>query len=385
MNVTMIYHLDPSHNGKGGAVRYINNLITTLLIQRIDITLIGAQIIDQTFIHENFKFIPVVKNSNVWWRYLIALFFKLPLLKLPPDTIIHVHRIEYIFPFIFFKRNHPLIYTIHGERLGTAKSNYSNFQYKLVNRIFFLYEKLAFKRVNEIIAVSKKTKESFIILHPSIINKIHTIPVGVDLELFNKSINKKELRKKYSFNDNDFLILFAGVLGKVKNLSFLIDSFKIVSTKINSKLLIVGEGDQKQNLINKVKELDLEHKVVFTGEIDHSQIYKLFLISDLFTLTSKSEGSPNVIKEALASGIPVVSTNVGDINEVINNKHLGKVVEGYDTKTFANSILEVIELINDHKELVYFECKSAAKKYSLEDVTQEIIQVYKALRLDSAG
>lgn len=376
----MIYHLDPSHDGKGGAVRYVNNLIRELLTQGVSVTLIGAQITDQTFNCESFRYIPVIKNSNVWWRYLIALFFKLPFLKLSPYTIIHVHRVEYILPFMFFYRNNPLIYTVHGDRLGTARSNYSKLKYILVDRIFLLYEKLAFNRVNKIIAVSEKSKESFTKLHPSIINKTFTIPVGVDLKLFNKSVNKYQLRKKYSFKNNDFLILFVGVLGKVKNLIFLIDSFKIVSTQINdAKLVIVGDGDEKQQLLNKVKELDLERKVVFTGEVDHSHVYELYLMSNLFTLSSYSEGSPNVIKEALASGIPVVSTNVGDVKEVVNTKYLGKVTEGYDTKTFADAILEVIEFIDDNRDLVYSECKSVAKKYSLENITKEIIQVYTTL------
>jgi L-malate glycosyltransferase len=378
MNVTMIYPLDPSHDGKGGAVRYINNLIRNLLTQGVSVTLIGAQITDQAF-SNNFKYIPIMKFSSVWWRYPLVLFFKLPFLKLPPYTIIHVHRLEYVLPFLFFNRNNPLIYTIHGDRLGTARSNYSKINYTLIESLYFLYEKLAFNRVNKIIAVSENSKESFTRFHPSIINKTHTIPVGIDLKLFNKYINKTQLRKKYFFKENDFLILFAGVLGKVKNLSFLIDSFKIISTQVNAKLVIVGDGAEKPYLLSKVKELNLENKVIFVGEVDHSHINELFLISDLFTLTSNSEGSPTVIKEALASGIPIVSINVGDVKEVINNNYLGRIVEEYDTKSFANAMLETIEFIDDNRDLVYSKCKSAAKKYSIENVTKEIIQVYKSL------
>lgn len=372
----MIYHLDPSHDGKGGAVRYINSLIRNLLTEGVNVTLIGSQIVDQTFTHEKFSYVPIVKNNNAWWRYLIALFLKLPFLKLPPDTIIHVHRIEYIIPFMFFNRNNPLIYTIHGERLGTARSNYSTFKYQLVDKIFFLYEKLVFNRVNKIIVVSEKAKESFTKLHAHITPKIVTIPVGVELDKFDRTINRNKYREKYFLKNEDFVILFVGVLGKIKNVDFLIDSFQNLLPRVDAKLVIVGDGDEKSNLLNKVQKLNLSNKIIFTGEIEHAKIYELYLSSNLFVLSSYSEGSPTVVKEALASGIPVISTNVGDVKEVINNKYLGKVIEQYDAKVFAKAMLETIELIETDEDLVRSKCRLAANKYNVKSITKEIIQVY---------
>lgn len=371
----MIYHLDPSHDGKGGAVRYINNLITDLLDNDIDITLIGAQITEQSFKHKRFNYIPVLKGSNIWWKYLLALLFKLPFLKLTDDTIIHIHRIEYALPFIIFYRNNPLIYTIHGGRLGTAKSEYSKFKYILIDNVYSLYEKLAFNRIDKIISVSEKTKKSFLEIHPCIINKISTIPVGVDTKQFNKTIDKKKVRAQYSIN-NEFVLLFVGVLGKIKNLQFLIDCFNSISTQIDTKLIIVGDGDEKSNLLNKVNELNLKGKVIFTGEINHGIVHELFSISDLFLLTSNSEGSPNVIKEALASGTPVVSTDVGDVGEVIINKNLGIVVKGYDEKEFADAILETIHHTKNNEILVSSECIKVADEFDIANVTREIIKIY---------
>lgn len=381
MQIVQIYHLDPSFDGKGGAIRYINDLITNLLNERINVKLIGVQITTQTFRHYHFEYIPIIKNSSKWYMYLFKLFLKLPYLKLPTDSIIHVHRIEYIAPFMLFYRNYPLVYTIHGDRLGTAKSKYSKIIYNIIEGIYIKYERMAFHRVSKIIAVSHSSKESFIRYHPSITSKITTIPVGINIQQFSGGIDKNRIRAKYSIHNQDILILFVGVLGKVKNLGFLINSFKLISSNENVKLVIVGDGDEKNGLMKTVEDLNLHHKVIFTGEVAHSSINEFYSISDLLVLTSKSEGSPNVIREALASGIPVVSTNVGDVKEIIDNKYLGIVIDDYNERKFADAILKTIDLIKNEKNLINDNCKKAAEKYSSINVTKKIISVYESLNM----
>lgn len=378
MNVAIIYPLDSTYDGKGGAVRYINNLIKTLIYEGVNTTLIGVQITEQKFAHQKFNYIPILKNSNIWWKYLIALFFKLPSLNLPKDMVINVHRIEYILPFIVFYRNNPLVYTIHGERLGTAKANSSPSMYKLIDKVYFLYEILAFRRVNKVIAVSDKVRKSFVKYHPSIDNKVVVVPVGVNLKKFDTEVDALKIKNKYMVGKEDFVILFVGVLGKVKNIPFLIDCFRSVSLKKNAKLIIVGDGDEKASLINKVNELQLQTKVFFTGEINHEKISDLYAISDMFVLTSFSEGSPNVLKEALASGIPIVSTDVGDARDLIVNKYLGKVVTDYNVSDFSNAMLEVINLVEKDKDKISSKCKNHARKYDLGSVTKEIMGVYRS-------
>lgn len=377
MKIAIIYHLDPSHEGKGGAVRYINNLIRYLLKENIDTTLIGAQITEQSFRHDKFNYIPVIRNSNVWWKYLIALFFKLPFLNLPKDMVIHIHRIEYALPFVIFCRDNLLIYTIHGTRLATAKNTYPSYAYKIVDKVYFFYERSIFSRIDKIIAVSKYVSDSFEKIHPDISNKIRVISVGVNLDEFMDG-NKEKMRFKYGFSTYEVIILYAGLLEKRKNLNLLIKSFFIVSSKNkHAKLIIVGEGPEKKLLEDLVDTKGLAEKVVFFGEVKRNELISLFLCADMFVLTSFSEGSPNVIKEALASGIPVVSTNVGDAREVINSEYLGTIVEGYNEKKFADAMLKTIQFINGKEDLIKNECKNAAKKFSLGRTMRDIIQLYK--------
>lgn len=376
MKVGIIYHLDPSFDGKGGAVRYVNNLIRGLLEEEIDTTLIGAQVVEQTFTHTKFNYVPIIKNSDVWWKYLLALFFKLPFMKLPTDMIIHVHRIEYALPFIIFCRKNPLIYTVHGERLATAKSNYPKYVYILIDKLYYIYESILFQKVDKILPVSKTVGDSFEQKHPKIANKLKIIPVGTNLKEF-ANWNKPQLRLKYGFDPNEIIIFNAGILEKRKNIDLLIDSYSLVRANLEkSKLIIVGEGPERKRLENLVEAKELNDDVLFFGEVNRSTLISLFTCADIYGLSSFSEGSPNVIKEALASGTPIVTTDVGDAREVLNSKYLGEVVTNYNETVFADALMNVIDLIKVEDDLIVSKCKEAANKFSIEIITKQIIQIY---------
>lgn len=375
--VAIIYHLDPSNDGKGGVVRYLNNLIRNLMEEEhIATTLIGVQITEQRFSHERFTYISIIKKSDVWWKYLLTLFLKIPFLKLPKDMVIHVHRIEYALPFAIFCKNNPLIYTIHGERLATAKSMYSPFAYMLINNIYLIYERLIFRYIDKILPVSNRVAESFEVAHPDISSKIKVISVGVNLSEF-KNKNKEQMRSKHGFSENDGIVLYAGLLEKRKNLNLLINSFDIIHLENkNVKLIVVGRGPEQKMLKNLVENKKLGDQVTFMGEIERDELISLFICADTYALTSHSEGSPNVIKEALASGTPTVSTDVGDVGEIITNKNLGIVVKGYDEKEFADAILETIHHIKNNEILVSSECKKVADEFDVGNITREIVNVY---------
>ena len=233
MQVVQVYHHDPYNKGQGGVVRYLTYLLKYLPRKGVKVILLGANIFNLTLTGVDtgsILFYPIIKGSNTWWKYLINLIIKLPFIKIPNNAIIHIHRIEYVLPFIIWKRRNPIILTLHGERLATA-------QYQLLktirikNKILFIIiylfldlfyrilEHLAFKRSSIIVAVSNRVKESFEKVHRDISNKLVVLPVGVDLEIF-KPMDKIHLREKYGVDKNAKVILFAGVLRKLKMLNY---------------------------------------------------------------------------------------------------------------------------------------------------------------------
>ncbi len=378
MEVIQVYHHDPCDRGKGGAVRYLSNLLKYLPQRGIFTTLYGVEI-NECPQNLNFKHEPILKNSNLFWVYLIKLFIKLPFLRIDSKSIIHVHRIEYVIPFIFFKRNNRLVLTLHGERLATGREIYSKFVFFFISKIYRIVEYLSLKRSHHIVAVSDEVKDSFLNFNKNSLLKFSVIPVGVDLNLF-RPLNKNFSRKKWKIGVKTKVILFVGVLGKIKNLNFLINSFsRFIVEYPDSLLIIVGDGPEKHFLEKNVSELSINSKIKFMGEIENEELPEIYNLADIFAFTSISEGSPTVIREALACGVPIVSTDVGDVKDVIKNSKAGLISE-YDVKSFSGALIKLESQIRNDGSLKE-KCIESVKPYSFEIVAEEYIQIYRKLRV----
>ena len=129
------------------------------------------------------------------------------------------------------------------------------------------------------------------------------IPNAIDSSVFNVNNNKRtEYRAKLGFSENNYVIGHVGRFAEQKNHTFIIDVFSELHKKSdNYKLLLVGDGELKENILNKVTELGLTNSVVFTGNVSNVQDYMQAM--DLFVLPSLFEGLPVTGVEAQACGL----------------------------------------------------------------------------------
>lgn len=165
------------------------------------------------------------------------------------------------------------------------------------------------------------------------------------------------------------IILTVGRLIPSKNHSKLIDSF-LKLNKSNWKLIIVGGNALKLNLINelknKIKLLEAEDRILLTGTIDN--VDKYYLTSKIFVFTSESEGFPNVIGEAMAASLPVVSFDcIAGPSEMIENDVNGFLVELHNYKMLEKKLLLLID--NPKlREQIGCMAKESIKRFSLERI-----------------
>jgi len=173
-------------------------------------------------------------------------------------------------------------------------------------------------------------------------DKIHLLYHGVDLDYWqhNSSLNK-ELKQKQ--------VLFVGRLVKKKGVIYLLKAIEqLIKEKYEIHLIIAGRGKEEQKLKKFCKLHGLSTDVTFLGWKNSEQIKKLFTYSDVLVLPSNiasdgdRDGIPNIILEAMASGLPVISTPVSGITEVIQHNHNGLLVPERNVKQLANSILGII-------------------------------------------
>jgi glycosyltransferase involved in cell wall biosynthesis len=187
-------------------------------------------------------------------------------------------------------------------------------------------EKFSYRNSKGIIALSEGMKDGIVKTgYPN--ENIVVIPNGADLDLFDfMKSEKNKVREKYRLNQNDIIILYPGTFGQVNNLEYLVDLANKFKTNLNVKFLFVGDGKEKELIVNKAKEFDIFGKNIFLFEpLPKNKISEIFSMSDIVVSTvlpivELEANSANKFFDALASGTCMVINHGGWLEkELIEN------------------------------------------------------------------
>ncbi len=171
-------------------------------------------------------------------------------------------------------------------------------------------------------AVSESLKQDTIdLIDPN--KEIRVIYNFIDEETYVPKI-VETLKSELGISEDEKVIIHISNFRDVKNIPDIVKSFHEIAKTIHAKLLLVGEGPEKENVIKLVNELNLQNKVIFTGK--RNDMSELLAISDVMFHLSTKEAFGLVLLEALACGVPSVATNVGGIPEVIEDGVNGFIV-----------------------------------------------------------
>lgn len=207
---------------------------------------------------------------------------------------------------------------------------------------------------------------------------IHIIPTGIEVERFyEERINQKEvieLKKNLGITKKDFVILFIGRLAEEKNIEFLIETQKSLNKKYtNMKLLIVGDGPDREKYINFAKELNLEKQVIFTGKVAWEEIPYYYHCSNVFVTASKTETQGLTVIEAMASSIvPVCMRDEAFISMVTENLN-GLFFE--TRNEYQEQIIKLYKNKEEHKRLNK-QARIQAEHYSSNNYAERVLEVY---------
>lgn len=265
-----------------------------------------------------------------------------------------------------------VIYTAHGFHFfkGAPIQNWA---------IFYTLEKWLSKYTDYLITINKEDYE-LAQKHRFKANKIVKINgVGVDLHKFKPQTQeeKESLRGKYGFNNEDFILIYAAELNKNKNQSFLLDVVSNLKEKIpNIKLLLAGCGQMKEKYMKQAKRLDISKNIEFLGQRD--DIPQLLLLSDIAVSSSRREGLPVNVMEAMAMGLPLVVTNVRGNRDLVLNKVNGYVIEVDDVNGFAESIDQLYRA-EDLRQSFGKESIQLVQKYSKEHILKDMKVLYEEI------
>lgn len=247
----------------------------------------------------------------------------------------------------------PLIHTKHGNLYPTRFMH-------------ILLEKFSYRRTNTIVTVSKEARDSYLQATMCDHNNVITILNGIDVDGFKSNGNTKT-------GQMTITIGIVARLAPEKDHMTLINAFKIASNIIPSlRLIIVGDGPLKQNLVNFVHDSGLSDKATFFGTC--FDIPNILLTFDIFVLSSTTEGISISLLEAMASSLPCIATDAGGNKEVVIDGETGYIVPPSNPKLMADRIVTLaknaslrIKLGSSGKERVsnYFSIDSTAHNYKI--------------------
>ncbi|MBE3116402.1 glycosyltransferase family 4 protein [Candidatus Bathyarchaeota archaeon] len=235
------------------------------------------------------------------------------------------------------------------------------------------------KRANRVIAVSDFTRQELRKYYNIPDSRIRVIHNGVDVNKFKPSADKRKVKMELGFNPDDIAILSVGRLYARKGLFTLIESMpQVVKRFSNAKFIISGKGQssEMQKLIVHAEKLGVKDNIIFTGYYQDKKLPKLYQAADVFAFSTFYEHHPFAILEALATGLPVVSTNVGGIPETIENGKNGFLVEPFHQNQLADRILYLLEHPAEAAEMGAQARKTVEDRFDWRIVVKDAMKVY---------
>ena len=304
--------------------------------------------------------------------YELALSSKLvDMVKLHKIDLLHVHyAIPHAYAGYMAKQmlksegiKIPMVTTLHGTDIT------------LVGKHPFYKTAVTFSinKSDVVTSVSQNLKEETYSLF-DIKKDIHVIPNFIELDKI-KNISKIASNRSVMANENEKIITHISNFRKVKRIPDVIEIFYKIQQKIPSKLMMVGDGPEKVVAESLCNKLGISDKVIFFG--NSNEIDKILSFTDLFLLPSETESFGLAALEAMAWGVPVISSNTGGLPEVNFDGISGYLSEVGNTEEMAQN---AIKILDNEKTLLEF--KLNASKTATQFDIKKIVTLYENLYID---
>lgn len=294
---------------------------------------------------------------------------------------------------------------IHSHQIPIMYSLIGAIVARLTNKKFLMtfHGRLPFCIIDETIgriashlsyAVTVQSKFSYDLLKKFVNKKkLINIPHGVDLEIFYKKRLSKSFITKYKKN-NEKIILYTGRLISAKGIDVLIKACSLLKNNMKYKILIVGEGPLKKDLIKLSQLLSISDKVIFIGLIEQCKLPEYYSLADVLVLPSTdhdetgkiiphvSENFGNVLAEAMACKTPVIASNIGGIPQWIKNNYNGILFKQRDVEDLSSSLFSILTDNQLRISIIKNAYKQIKQNYSWESVIIRFEEIYNAKLLN---
>lgn len=234
-----------------------------------------------------------------------------------------------------------------------------------------------FYRACDLVIVPSPSMLHILEEHFGLISPVEVIPNGLDLTPYREEIPPVD-RSRFDFSSHDVICIYVGRLSPEKSLSLLLRAFYgVAMTYEHVRLLIVGDGPERENLEAQVKFMDLGSKVHFTGMVDYKDIPSYLACSDIFVTPSSSETFGLSTVEAMAAGLPSLGIDAPGTVDIIENGITGLVTS--DDLAVFTAKLVLLSTNHELRRAMGRQAVQASKKYDIQTTTGILIQHYQQL------
>jgi len=370
----------------GGAQRYVFDLATNLGDDFEVALAVGEadkphDLQDKILQFPNIKLLNLkhLRRSISPWHDILAVLELVSIYKNAEPDIVHLNSskagvvgsLAKVYYSIFFPHHSvKIVYTVHGWVFKEPLS-------KFIKEIYFWAEKITARWKKKIIVLSKeeeKIAEADLGLK---IEKLSLIPLGVDgIKFLDQAVAKDFLEKKLECKFADVKIV--GTIANLfhtKGLDVLVNAVNKIKEKVKGKVkfVIIGDGPEKESLVNLIKIYNLENEILLVGSIpDASKYLSAF---DLFVLSSRKEGLPYTLLEANQAQVPIIATEVGGVPSLVKDKINGLLIKPEDPTALAGAL----EYAFDHSEEMRTMAINSLEHHDLSQMLQSAEELYRSV------
>ena len=269
-------------------------------------------------------------------------------------------------------KNKPkIIHTYHGlHYLNTAQTKSP--QQKIKTAIFQKIDELLLQITDRIICVCKSDYEKAIAAKVASPSKTSIVYNGIEINKFSHPLNKETSRKIFDIAPTDFIFGNVGRLHEQKGHKYLLQAFAKVADR--SRLLIIGDGDLKDELVKLAEDLQISDRVTFLGA--RSDVPEFLSAIDVFVMPSLWEGQPISLLEALAIAKPCIVSAVDGIPEIITDRVNGLLVTPKNIEQLAQAMNQAIDNPEELRDIADMGAKTISQKFLAQNMAKAIADIY---------
>jgi glycosyltransferase involved in cell wall biosynthesis len=264
-----------------------------------------------------------------------------------------------------------IIHTYHGlHYLNTAQTKSP--QQKIKTAIFQKIDQLLLQITDQIICVCRSDYEKAIAAKVASPSKTSIVYNGIEIDKFSYPLNKETARKIFDTAPTEFIFGNVGRLHEQKGHKYLLPAFAKVADR--ARLLIIGDGDLKNELIKLADDLQISDRITFLGV--RFDIYEFLSAIDVFVMSSLWEGQPIALLEALAIGKPCIVSDVDGIPEIITDGVNGLLVSPQNIEQLAQAMSQAINNPEMLKNIAGAGASTISQKFLAQNMANAIANIY---------